>query len=49
MIPVSTEKKRLLDAGRAQNIEIVLGKLRTSYPKIANALITCDEKVIFFF
>lgn len=30
MIPVATEKKSLLEKGRTQTIELILGKLKTS-------------------
>ncbi|KRX01878.1 hypothetical protein PPERSA_05717 [Pseudocohnilembus persalinus] len=44
--PPVPEKVSLLDQDRQKNVEIVLGKLRTSYSLLKNALIISDEKIL---
>lgn len=39
-------KVSLLGPERAKNFELVLGKLKMPYEKIAEALIACDDKIL---
>ncbi len=40
------EKIELLDAGRNQNIMLILGKLRMANELICESLFSCDEKIL---
>ena len=44
--PVVQVKVSLLGPERAKNFELVLGKLKMPYEKIAEALIACDDKIL---
>lgn len=40
------QKVTLLTPEKSKNLEIILQKLKLSYPTIANAVITGDDKVL---
>ena len=41
----AVKKVSLLDPKKTQNVELILGKLKTSNAIIQNALLICDDKV----
>jgi hypothetical protein len=43
---VEVVKVSLLNPDRTKNMELVLGKLRMPFDKVAEALICCDDKVL---
>lgn len=45
-VAVVVVKVSLLGPERAKNFELVLGKLKMPYEKIAEALIACDDKIL---
>jgi diaphanous 1 len=45
-VKVEAVKVNLLGPERSKNFELVLGKLKMGYDKIAEALITCDDKIL---